>query len=53
MMEKFMEKIGLILITVVTKMMDNILKIITRNAKRLAKHLQEIKTFIFRQNIDI
>jgi exonuclease III len=29
------------------------LKIATWNANGLAKHLQEIKTFIFSQNIDI
>jgi len=33
--------------------MDKLLKIVTWNANGLAKHTQEIKTFIFNQNIDI
>jgi len=33
--------------------MDKLLKIATWNANGLAKHTQEIKTFIFNQNIDI
>jgi len=33
--------------------MDKPLKVATWNANGLAKHTQEIKTFIFKQNIDM
>jgi len=60
-MKEFMKKMGIMLSPLTTDnnshhqndIMDRILKIATCNANGLTKHLQEIKTFIFNQNINI
>jgi len=56
MTKEYMQKMGAMfksLVTLVTKIMNKPLKIATWNANELAKHSQEIKIFIFSQNIDI